>query len=632
MNKRCSLVLSLLTLAATCVLCLFLYHWDNKYTAPGSQPINGILFLTEEELSAVPVHYLIRGWEFYPGVLLDPEGVSSWEGYRRYLDIGGKGGMVHGCATYRMTLMLPEEKQDYILELPEIFSSYRLYLNGKLLLQLGNPEPGSYCTGIASQMIPFDAGGRAELLLAVSDWSGVYSGLTYPPAFGRTQEVLQAREIRFFLHGAGVLLALLGMALALAFGWRGNLRRGILLLLCCLCFAAMTGYPLFHGLFLTSYQPWYTIEAAGLYGLIFFAVLLSCDLFEIRGMHAVLLTLPCAAGLATAVLRTAGAAAWSSLAGAIFSVFTLCLKWYAAACLFCLSFWSLRKGRRFSLALLCAALSLAACLIFDRLLPLYEPIYGGWFNEVGGMLLTVLLAAVLWQDALDAYRFRLTYEGTLLRMEQHLAVQKEHYHQMTDQIQKARESAHDLRHHMRTLRAMAEQGNLEQILDYLGQYEPHLREQEVTVFSDHPIADAVLCHYAASARKLRAVYDVRFVVPPNLTFPDDELCILLGNLLENAVEAMARQKSGTRRLYLRGDTLDGRLRLLMQNSFDGAVRLHGEYYLSSKRGGAGLGLQSVRTIAEKYGGLADFSSEGTVFSSSVLIPLSVTEKSPVSLE
>lgn len=102
MNKRCSLVLSLLTLAATCVLCLFLYHWDNKYTAPGSQPINGILFLTEEELSAVPVHYLIRGWEFYPGVLLDPEGVSSWEGYRRYLDIGGKGGMVHGCATYIM--------------------------------------------------------------------------------------------------------------------------------------------------------------------------------------------------------------------------------------------------------------------------------------------------------------------------------------------------------------------------------------------------------------------------------------------------------------------------------------------------------------------------------------------------
>ena len=210
MNKRCSLVLSLLTLAATCVLCLFLYHWDNKYTAPGSQPINGILFLTEEELSAVPVHYLIRGWEFYPGVLLDPEGVSSWEGYRRYLDIGGKGGMVHGCATYRMTLMLPEEKQDYILELPEIFSSYRLYLNGKLLLQLGNPEPGSYCTGIASQMIPFDAGGRAELLLAVSDWSGVYSGLTYPPAFGRTQEVLQAREIRFFLHGPCTGLRLAG--------------------------------------------------------------------------------------------------------------------------------------------------------------------------------------------------------------------------------------------------------------------------------------------------------------------------------------------------------------------------------------------------------------------------------------
>ena len=55
------------------VLCLSLYTWDNKYTRPGTQPLDDLLTLTEEELEQTDLHFLIHGWAFYPDVLLTPE-------------------------------------------------------------------------------------------------------------------------------------------------------------------------------------------------------------------------------------------------------------------------------------------------------------------------------------------------------------------------------------------------------------------------------------------------------------------------------------------------------------------------------------------------------------------------------
>ncbi len=60
------------------VAILFLYYFDNKYTAGGKQAENGILRLTEEEAENRPVRYLIEGWEYYPEVLLEPAAFRGW--------------------------------------------------------------------------------------------------------------------------------------------------------------------------------------------------------------------------------------------------------------------------------------------------------------------------------------------------------------------------------------------------------------------------------------------------------------------------------------------------------------------------------------------------------------------------
>jgi len=144
------LILTLLTVVLTSLLCIGLYRMDNKYTHQSPQPINGILF-SEESLT-----YLTRQWMVYPDVLLTPEEVSEYQGYRYYKNIGENGKNKSGSMTYRLTLLLPEEIHEYALELPEVFSACRLYVNDRLLLQLGEPSPEMrkvYSTVLRAQTI-----------------------------------------------------------------------------------------------------------------------------------------------------------------------------------------------------------------------------------------------------------------------------------------------------------------------------------------------------------------------------------------------------------------------------------------------------------------------------------------------
>ncbi len=558
-----SLALVLVTVLLVSALCLTLYHFDNKYTHDGVQPINGVLFYED----ASELTYLTRQWILYPDVLLTPETATTYDGYRIYADIGGRlpdvlqSEPLTNCktATYALTLLLPDEPRSYALELTEVFSACQLYVDDQAIFQLGDPSPEHYTEALSNQVVTFTASGETKLLLAVNDGSGDQRWMTYPPAFGSVSDVLTAREGRLLLHGAAVMVALICAVLSLIFTLRTDPRRCLMICLLCVFGIIITGYPLYHGLLITQVQPWYTLEPLAHGALLILAILSA---FEFR-----------------------------------------------------------RMSSHYPGLLICGFAALFTCIFWDVMLPLHEPIYGGWFNETGSVLLLLSLCISLWADAVDAWKFRLNYQESYQRMEQRLILQKEHYHQLSHQVRLAREANHDLRHHMRMMRSFLDQGEYARLDSYLETYSGHVKERAFTVWSDHPTADAILSHYAQVARELNATYDVRLAISPDLDFPDDELCIILGNLLENAVEALTRQTSGPRNIYLRGQSSDGRLAIVMDNSYNGELREQDGVFLSTKHPGIGLGLSSVRTIVEKYGGLTDFNAEGETFHTSLLIPL-----------
>ena len=113
---------------------------------------------------------------------------------------------------------------------------------------------------------------------------------------------------------------------------------------------------------------------------------------------------------------------------------------------------------------------------------------------------------------------------------------------------------------------------------------------------------------------------MRIVVPARLTqATDGELCVIFGNLLENAVEACGRMEQGEKFVQLKCSVQGDMLTVSMSNSFDGQVHEQNGRYRSSKRGDYGVGLTSIQAVARKNQGDAWFETDGPVFRSWVYV-------------
>ena len=142
----------ILTIILSSALFMSLYRFNNKHTHKSNQAINGVLYVSEEDWTTTPIRYLRDGWKYYTDRLLTPETLKLQGDTYQYLSIGEKSNFAmgdlrrspHGSASYAMTLYLPDEEHSYTIELPEIYSSYRFYVDNKLRLQMGTPDPKAY--------------------------------------------------------------------------------------------------------------------------------------------------------------------------------------------------------------------------------------------------------------------------------------------------------------------------------------------------------------------------------------------------------------------------------------------------------------------------------------------------------
>ena len=127
-------------------------------------------------------------------------------------------------------------------------------------------------------------------------------------------------------------------------------------------------------------------------------------------------------------------------------------------------------------------------------------------------------------------------------------------------------------------------------------------------------ADAVATHYALQYSKYNIPFSFKLDLPTILPIPKIDLCLTLSNFLENALEASLKTDSAKRHILVQAYLHSDRMILLtVENIFDGNITAKNGEYQSSKRSGCGIGLQSVRHIAEKSGGYSRFLYENGTF-------------------
>lgn len=201
-----------------------------------------------------------------------------------------------------------------------------------------------------------------------------------------------------------------------------------------------------------------------------------------------------------------------------------------------------------------------------------------------------------------------------------LALQKEQYCLLRENIEYNRRSRHDMRHHMLVLKRYLDEQNGERLTEYINQFLETSRFEEYAPLCENPAVDAIAQHYAGIAKECGAAVELALALPDELPVPESDVCVVLGNLLENAVEACRSQESQPRFLHVKAAVIgSGAVVVKARNSYSHEIRCKNGVFCSSKRDGEGIGIQSVRNVAQRYNGLARFDYAGGVFEASVLL-------------
>ena len=608
------LLLAGLVCALSVFLCLVLYRGDNKYRADSPAGQNGVLSLQEWDFNSGRPAFLISGWAYYGGKLLTPEdlpdskpGQSVFIGQYGGFEAGDRAAAPHGSASYRLQVLLPDELRSYTLELPEIFSAYRAYVNGEPVMSMGDPEPVSYRMETGNRTVTFQAGGEADILIAVSDYSHLYSGLVYPPAFGTPEALDRLLYSRFLFRAALCICALTIGLLALLIGVLN--RRAMPAALygfLCVIFVSYAGYPVF--LTLGGGNPFtYAVERFSFCIILLLVAVLVRHLcgserrwelaFPVFGVAV------CLASLLLAIPLSAGSLA--AMRG--YSMLITLYEWVMAGYLLYLVVRAAWENTAHNRPILCGAVAFATALVMDRVLPLHEPIITGWFVELASFVLILSVGASIGLEVSAQYRDKAVLGERLGGAERLLALQKTHHELLQKEAEETKALRHDMRHHFHMMDGFVKRRAYDELERYIASFGDTLPERGQTVYAANHVIDVLAQHYAYLARQNTIDFDFRCDAGIRVGISDAELCGLLSNLLENAVEACLRVEEEKRVIQVAVAQMGAMFSIHIENAAGNGLRPSGQTFLSTKgTERTGYGLASVAATARRYDWSAKF--------------------------
>ena len=205
-----------------------------------------------------------------------------------------------------------------------------------------------------------------------------------------------------------------------------------------------------------------------------------------------------------------------------------------------------------------------------------------------------------------------------------LAMQNLQYENLQEKIADARRAKHDVRHHVSLMQEYVRNKEYDKLEKYLNSYQQSLPDDTLISFCENKAVNAVMLYFAQAAKNADIDYDVKAVIPDDIAIDETDLSVLFGNLIENAIDACKAESGDNKKIVIRALTDDYTLCLGIDNTFTGAVRkdFNGVLF-SSKHVGFGIGVESVKSIAEKYGGTYRAEVKDGMFISSVLLNLKV---------
>lgn len=178
---------------------------------------------------------------------------------------------------------------------------------------------------------------------------------------------------------------------------------------------------------------------------------------------------------------------------------------------------------------------------------------------------------------------------------------------------------HDFHHHLQMLKGQLEAGEVERALAYIEQLDEQLMHMDTLLKTGNVSLDAILSAKISQAKAEGIAVTVKANVPDKLLISDLELSIVVGNLLDNAIEA-CRSVEGERFIRIYMAMKGNMLYFSMLNSAGMKKPKLGTLFSTHKTGVHGFGLRRAEAILKEHGGWCKYNSEEGAFTSEFLVP------------
>lgn len=191
---------------------------------------------------------------------------------------------------------------------------------------------------------------------------------------------------------------------------------------------------------------------------------------------------------------------------------------------------------------------------------------------------------------------------------------------VSDTYQALRAWKHDYQNHLDILQTYLEQSEFDGMRKYLSDIRTETGPFMYLYYTGHNLIDAVLSNKLFVAHSKGIEIKSSVFLPKILNIPDPQLCSILSNLLDNAIEAQDAVAFPFINVMIHQER--GMLYIKIENSSNGKYLFKNDQLISNKKSGDhGIGLYQVRKIVENLGGIINIEPQTENFTVQILIPL-----------
>ena len=203
--------------------------------------------------------------------------------------------------------------------------------------------------------------------------------------------------------------------------------------------------------------------------------------------------------------------------------------------------------------------------------------------------------------------FRLSTKISLLEQEEHSLNQ--YVEEAKARYDETRSFRHDIRNHIAVVKNLLQSGKLKEAVSYMEDMDDMAETMSFPCSTNNPVVDILVGNKLGIAKSMGIRVDCSLLLPYPCGLRDIDICIVLSNALDNAIQACKNMDEGSEKnIQVSGRMQGDFLMLEVQNSFRGKEMFK-----------KGTGLSNIKAVAEKYSGAMSIETQGNVFVLQVLL-------------